>query len=525
MYIRNIIYYIIIVLLINILSIIPAGANNLLIENVTLENRNPTNKTVVVEFDISWDNSWRTKVNHDAAWITVRLHGTSTSPVVKKLCELKSAGINPLDSSYGSNSGIEIDVPADKKGAFIRSSAFGTNATLGSTNVRLMVDYNSCGFASTDNVVASVFGIEMVFVPEGAFYAGDFDTSSASLDEGSADPDPWYVASEAAINASNPASNGFRYVSAGNAGESATGASFSVPAAYPKGYGSFYAMKYEINEGQWVEFFNSLPNAARANRDLTNASHKNTDLVIKRNTISCSGSPLSCSTSRPYRPVGFLSWMDLAAFLDWASLRPMTELEFEKAARGPVLPRAGEYAWAEATVTAAAAISAGAENGAETVTTALANANFNSTSFSGGDSGSGAEYALGALRNGVFAGSDTDRVDSGATYYGIMEFSGNLSERTVTIGNGAGRLFVGTHGDGALSVDAGFEGNADSSDWPGIDVIPARGVTGADGSGFKGGAWNDLSGTLRISDRANAANAVTSALNNSGGRGVRTHGL
>ena len=44
-------------------------------------------------------------------------------------------------------------------------------------------------------------------------------------------------------------------------------------------------------------------------------------------------------------PCNFLSWMDLAAYLDWAALRPMTELEFEKICRGPNPPIAGEYVW------------------------------------------------------------------------------------------------------------------------------------------------------------------------------------
>ncbi len=44
--------------------------NNLHITNVSLKDRFPDNGTVVVEFDISWDNSWRTKINHDGVWIT-----------------------------------------------------------------------------------------------------------------------------------------------------------------------------------------------------------------------------------------------------------------------------------------------------------------------------------------------------------------------------------------------------------------------------------------------------------------------
>jgi formylglycine-generating enzyme required for sulfatase activity len=43
--------------------------------------------------------------------------------------------------------------------------------------------------------------------------------------------------------------------------------------------------------------------------------------------------------------MNILSWFDVAAYLDWAALRPMTELEFEKVCRGPENRIAGEYAW------------------------------------------------------------------------------------------------------------------------------------------------------------------------------------
>ena len=127
-------------------------------------------------------------------------------------------------------------------------------------------------------------------------------------------------------------------------------------------------MKYGINEGQWVQFVNSLPAAARVNRDLSDNNHKNSTNVVNRNTISCSGTPLLCSTQRPSRAVSYLSWMDLAAFLDWDALRPMTELEFEKMSRGPLVANAGEYIWGNQTITAATTISGTTEDGTETIT-------------------------------------------------------------------------------------------------------------------------------------------------------------
>ncbi len=500
-------------------------ANNLNISNVSLEGRSPSNDTVVVQFDLSWENSWRTKINHDAIWVTVRLYDPSTTPTNKKLCKLVQAGLNPQGTSVGSSSDIEVKVSSDVNGAFIRPSAYGMKSSISSEDIQVTVDYSTCGFSSTSNVRASVVGIEMVYVPEGAFRAGDQDAGYASLHEGSSDSDPWYLSSESAISVTNSSSNGYRYVSAANATEDATGASFSISADYPKGYGAFYAMKYEVTEGQWVEFINSLPSsAARSNRDLTDASHKNTDTVQFRNTISCSGSPLSCSTARENRALSYISWTDLVAFLDWAAIRPMTELEFEKVARGPLLSFPGEFSWGTTNITSALAISAGSEDGSETITTVGANAHFNNVTLSGGDTGSGADYAQGPLRGGIFATTSSSRETAGAGYYGVMELSGNLSERTVTIGNAAGRAFEGTHGDGYLSTASGYEGNAPNSDWPGIDATLSNGVTSASGSGFRGGSWLDQSSAarLRISDRLDAANAPNGSFNNVGGRGVRT---
>ena len=46
----------------------------------------------------------------------------------------------------------------------------------------------------------------------------------------------------------------------------------------------------------------------------------------------------------------YMCWADCATYADWAGLRPMTELEFEKACRGPLKPVPDEYAWGTAAV-------------------------------------------------------------------------------------------------------------------------------------------------------------------------------
>lgn len=500
-----------------------ALASNLSVSNVEIGSRNPSSKTLTAEFDLSWDNAWKTKINHDAVWITVRLHKAGGNPVNKKLCPLTAAGLNPSGVSAGSSADVEVFVPADKLGAFLRLKDYGVKPQVNTQAVQFTIDYDACGFDANDSVYLSVFGMEMVHIPRGAFHAGDYAASNAVFTQGNADADPWEISGAGAISVSDPAADGYRYSAAGHPGEDSSGSAFAIAANYPKGFTPFYMMKYEITEGQWVEFLNSLPSAAaRANHDLTDNAHKNSDAVRARNTISCSGSPLSCSTQRPYRPVGYLSWMDVAAFLDWAALRPMTELEYEKAARGPVLPEEGAYAWGNTQITAAADISTGDEGGSEHIVTVGANAHFGGATLTGGDSIYGAEYAYGPLRSGIFADADSDRTAAGASYYGVMDLSGNLWERTVTVGNGSGRAFTAVHGDGLLSTASGFEGYANESDWPGTDAVPSRGVTGAAGSGYRGGSYSSGPSALRISDRTRAAETNPAALPDGGGRGVRS---
>jgi len=500
-----------------------ASANNLSIKNVSLGSRDPGTKTLVVKFDVNWNNSWHNKINHDAVWLTIRLNNTQDTITDKKLCRISSAGLNPAGSSVGTDTSLELYVPADKNGAFLRRSENGNVKNISTTSAQITIDYSTCGFTDNDQVYASVYGLEMVYVPEGSFYAGDFNTSNASLNQGSADSNPWHVISENAIPVSNQSSSGYRYVSASNTGEFATGASFSIPASFPKGYKSFYVMKYEITEGQWVEFVNSLGSAAaRANRDITDNNHKNSDAVIARNTVSCSGSPLSCMTERPYRAVTFLNWMDLSAFLAWSALRPLTELEFEKIARGPILPVKGEFSWGTTDIIPGSSIS-GDEDGTETVLDPSANANYGNTTFNGGDANQGPQFKNGSLRIGIFALPSSDRQSSGAAYYGVMDLSGNVKERVVTIGNSSGLAFNGQQGDGSLTVAAGFEGNANVEHWPGYDATSGRGVTSAIGSGFRGGSWADSSDFLRISDRTEAALTEVNATSTFGGRGARTY--
>jgi len=474
-----------------------AEANNIAVSNASLTGINLAAGTVKVQFDISWQNSWRTTTSWtstDAAWVFVKY--STDAGVTWTTATLKTSGTNPAGFSQGTGTGLNIVAPADLKGAFLQRSADGSGG-VSTSSIQFVWDYAANGLSGASTARVKVFAIEMVYIPTGAFSLGSGGSESGAFYKSTTSTDTYSVSSEAAINVGTTANYLYYPNTSTYSGDQAG----PIPAAFPKGYNALYLMKYEISEGQWVDFFNTLTSTQKTARDITDSTGKNSDAVVYRNTVSWTSG--NATTTRPDRACNYLSWADLTAYADWAGLRPMTELEFEKAARGPNSAIANEYAWGNATTPTAAAAISGTENGTETITTSGANCNYNGVTFSGGDAGQG------PLRCGIFATGSSTRASSGSGYYGNMELSGSLWERCVTVGNATGRAFTGLHGDGALDTT----GNANVSLWPG---------TNATGTGFRGGSWYADASYARVSDRSSAA--YTSALRSTtyGARLART---
>jgi formylglycine-generating enzyme required for sulfatase activity len=491
-----------------------AEANNITVANASIKGVNLTQGTAKVQFDISWNNSWRSAKNYDAAWVFVKYStdaGVTWSAVTLKASN-NTPGAVPTGFSAGTGTGLEIFVATDKKGAFLQRSANGSG-TLNTTSIQFVWDYTTDGVSNTGTVRVKVFAIEMVYIPTGTFSLGSGGAETSAFYSYPTTTNPYQVSSEGTIAVGTGTGN--LYYAAGSNGGDQSG---PIPAPFPKGYTAFYMMKYEISQGQYADFLNTLTRTQQGIRVETNISTdaitniyvmSNTATVTYRNTITCpasgngTSSPIAFSVSRPDRACNYLSWADLTAYADWAGLRPMTELEFEKACRGTLSPVANEYAWGDATTPTAAQTISGTEDGTETITTSGANCNYSNWTFTGGDADHG------PLRCGIFATASSTRASSGAGYYGNMELSGSLWERPVTIGNTTGRAFDGQNGDGALDAS----GIANVANWPGID---------ANGTGFRGGNWRGAVTITRASDRVSAANTVTIRDVNQGGRCVRT---
>lgn len=491
-------------------------ANNLQITNVTVTGRDET--TAWVEFDIAWDNSWRYAGGgdppyfHDAAWVFFKVLPDGQTDW--QHVTLEGAGTNPTNYVVGSGTPIEIVVPADRVGMVVRRSGEGAGTTA-VQGVKAVWNFASNSLATTDKVKLQAFGVEMVFVAEGTNTVGDGTSSTiyAQFEAGTSGM-PFAITNEAyAITlggggAGSLGNNNATYMLAADDFKDST--TQTLPAPFPKGYAAFYCMKYEITEGQWVDFFNTLTDTQKSTRDITgfHATYqgKNSDGVTNRNTVAWTGG--DATTARRDRACGYLCWADVCAFADWAGLRPMTELEFEKACRGPLTPVANEYAWGTATIMADASRTiSGAENGTETITsdTSAGGCNYGISNkvHTSGDGGTG------PLRAGIFAVNGATRAAAGASYWGIMELSGNVWERTVTVGKTDGRNFTGLHGNGVLTTD----GEADVSAWPG---------TSASGGGFRGGSWFHNAMYERASARSDAAHGHAWRTSNRGGRAVRS---
>lgn len=409
-------------------------ANNIAVNNTKIHGKNVSSDFQMVRFDVSWENSWRVSTNQsnwDAAWVFVKFRKNGSQ-------NWQHATINYVDGTAANDghtqaSGATIRTGSDGKGAFVYRSGNGTG-TVNFTQNSLRWNYGVDGVLDGDSVNVCVFAIEMVYVPQGQFYLGSGGSDIGGFYQAPTVSNPYLVTSEAAITVGTTAGNLFY---TGGYGDN----SGPIPAAFPKGFNAFYCMKYEISQGQYAEFLNYISSAQAATR-FPNANGS------VRHTIT--GTHPNFTASAPNRACNYLSNIDGMAYADWSGLRPMSELEYEKACRGAnQTPVANEYAFGSTSATNTSSIS---NDG--TATETAGNAGANIVYYNGSNL---------LIRNGAFAGSATDRLASGATYYGIMEMSGNVLEGVIMVSYGQGRdNFSAVNGDGSLDAS----GNPNVSGWP-----------------------------------------------------------
>lgn len=416
-------------------------ASELAIKNVRAVDRDDVGTTPVsVIFDIEWKNGWNNKKNHDAVWVFMKFNGYWDNHV-----KLLPDGHRVLQNRSGASSTPVIEITRDSLGFFIYPS----KAHRGDLNykVQILIDTSNQEINWSRLNGLSVYGIEMVYIPSGSFTLGSPDEAAikrASFYKSDANGKSKgliTVLSEDEIKIA-PENNVLYYWSEDtlyNGDQKGP-----VPADFPKGYEAFYIMKYELTQGQYAAFLNELP----ANWTYTRSPIGGRDYYDKRGGIRfIKGKYVA---DNPTRPMNYISFTDGLAYSDWAAIRPITELEYEKAARGPSAPIPYEFVWGtdnydrlERYVNADADVT-------------MAN-NYNERDL-----------------------TDETRSVLGASYYWVMDLSGSLWEKVITIGNPIGRAFKGSHGDGILDF-----GKATNEDWPSND-------NEVGGFGYRGGGYYQI---------------------------------
>ena len=280
--------------------------------------------------------------------------------------------------------------------------------------------------------------------------------------------------------------------------------SYSVlPITYPLGYKAFYCMKTEVSQQMYCEFLNTLPFGTGDTHSRYPAQFGNNRYSIKRTS-----SKFMCDINNnevgdepndgQWIACNYMRYTDLEAFADWAGLRPMTELEFEKACRGPrpyMSAVANEYAWGNTTIIAPHKTTSAAANVFNRITEVLADNETPQTPNCMYNGDNAAWAHIGPTVPGQFARTGTGRQAAGATYYGILDMSGNVWELCVSVYMNTSCTHTykyDDHGDGELA--SGVTGNA-------FHVTQSNGQC----YGIRGGGWETTRAkSLSISDRVYA---------------------
>ncbi|HLP05422.1 MAG TPA: SUMF1/EgtB/PvdO family nonheme iron enzyme [Paludibacter sp.] len=474
----------------------PLAANNIAVSNVAITARDDANKYIEVTFDITWDNSFRTTGlspdNWDAAWVFMKFKKTGAATAFSH-CKLDDVANHSLPDTVN----YELVQPADSMGVFIQRKTAGSG-TVTLTGCKLRWNYTSATtFDPTNPIDVKVFALEMVYVPTGAFKVGSGGTETNSFTAGpwsSGATTPFTISSENSLSINNAAGALW-----------ATGAQGSVsvlPAEFPKGFKGFYCMKYELTQKAYVDFLNSLSRRQqnwRINLPYTASGGTGNGHIWNTEVNYWNGSSwlydvrfvmgtsqtgrnyrngIRCKRTFEYRPYpitfacdlgggvnddnyatsnqaddgqqvacNYLNTMHAWAYLDWAGLRPMSELEYEKACRGTANPVPNEYVWGTTNYIELTNVTNSGQVG-ETALNPAANCNFSSTNM--------------AVRVGMYASPASSRTESGATFWGIQNMGGNVSEPVMSVGVDNNRFFSGAiHGDGKLTAT----GDNDVAGW------------------------------------------------------------
>ena len=352
------------------------------------------------------------------------------------------------------DAGAALTAASDNKGVFLDHNANSAYWTAGAT-----VTWNF----GADNIVLSkvrvkVFGISMVRVPAGSF-----------------------VYNAGGVGGNTPVNyGGGSQVTVASANDIPTGAA----SGWPNGYNSFYVGRYEITQGQYADFLNTVWSSTAAVLGSTGTVANGHNITYTpANAYGTRYAAVDRNAAKNY-----LSVSDAWSYLSWAGLRPPTEMEFEKAGRD-LASDARVYPWGNAvpdTVTYTPPNEGG--------TCIRRYANYNNTV------GCSKVLAVGRYMSG-----DVYRTpaETGASPWGIADLAGNVWEFILN----CAYTSVPVNGNGTVYWPSGW---------------PAPASSGSVAYGVRGGSWINNAADVRVSARYNADWAYTDRSYVAGARGCRT---
>ncbi|MBL0155157.1 MAG: hypothetical protein IPP93_17430 [Chitinophagaceae bacterium] len=203
-------------------------ANNIIISNITSVTGSGF---VQLQFDLSWENSWRSSINYDAAWVFFKfkdLDGTWRH-------------LNLTNANNAISAGFAISVPGDLTGAMVFRNTL-SSGTVTLTGVKVGVTNLPGSFDIKG------FALEMVQMPAtDQYYLGDGETGTYY--ENGVSGLPFLVASSTLTMG----------VLAGNCNDGIQNGALAT--GFPVGYnasGSIYMMKHEVSQAAYRDFLNCL---------------------------------------------------------------------------------------------------------------------------------------------------------------------------------------------------------------------------------------------------------------------------
>jgi len=474
--------------------------------NLQITNLSWNEITKKLRFDISYDNSFHVTNYHwyDFAYVFIK-YKNATGNEWQQYTFDRDTAVNSISSGASVRLGT---INIGSNGDYLGWKTLTTPPYNGTVSETFEIALENPNITLRDPSF-KVFGIEMIMnYVQGYFpyYLGDGGANSR-YHNGSNSLQPFYFSGSGTVT-----------VGSGNGQLSSTTGDLSGVVSFNglaiKAPNS--CMKYEISQQQYVDFLNCLTRVQQNQRTATNIDNPsgnyyvmtNSSVVLNRNGVKMPvnapvGAPIEfyCDLNENDIPneyydgqniaMNYLSGQDLYAYLDWAGLVPINEMQYEFLCRADNYPQSLDLAWGTSGYNAAAPLQAGTEGSPDEV--------MEIDSLVGPIRISNIPY-----RVGYAATSNSNRLYSGSGPFGSMNLSDNVGEIVKKLNDPADFIVYSSYlPDGYLDQN----GNSDAG-WG--QKIEVRGII-LNAGGFPY--------VYPISDRSFNAGGFSSRSSQTGGRG------